>query len=46
MLTANLDDTAYGKEFFVRKALGWALREHARTDPAWVLDFVGPTPIG
>lgn len=40
-LVANLDDTALGKEFFIRKALGWALREHAKTDAAWVLDFVG-----
>jgi len=41
VLVANLDDTEHGKEFFIRKALGWALREHARTDAAWVLDFVG-----
>jgi 3-methyladenine DNA glycosylase AlkD len=40
VLVANLDDTAYGREFFVRKALGWALREHARTDPDWVRAFV------
>jgi 3-methyladenine DNA glycosylase AlkD len=40
VLTANLDDTAYGREFFVRKALGWALRQHARTDPVWVRTFV------
>ena len=40
VLVANLDDTAYGREFFVRKALGWALRQHARTDPAWVRAFV------
>ena len=40
VLVANLDDTAYGREFFVRKALGWALRQHARTDAAWVLAFV------
>lgn len=40
-LVVNLDDTVLGKEFFIRKALGWALREHARTDAAWVLDFVG-----
>lgn len=40
VLVANLDDTAYGREFFVRKALGWALRQHARTDPAWVRTFV------
>jgi 3-methyladenine DNA glycosylase AlkD len=40
VLVANLDDTVYGREFFVRKALGWALRQHARTDAAWVLTFV------
>ena len=40
VLVANLDDTAYGKDFFVRKALGWALRQHARTDAAWVRTFV------
>lgn len=40
VLVANLDDTAYGREFFVRKALGWALRQHARTDAAWVRTFV------
>ena len=33
----NLADT----EFFIRKAIGWALREYAKTDPAWVLGFVG-----
>ena len=33
---ANLDD----RDFFLRKAIGWALREHARTDPAWVRAFV------
>ena len=40
VLVANLDDTTYGREFFVRKALGWALRQHARTDPSWVRAFV------
>ncbi|MCF6377498.1 DNA alkylation repair protein [Nocardioides KLBMP 9356] len=40
VLVANLDDTAYGRDFFVRKALGWALRQHARTDAAWVRAFV------
>ncbi len=27
-------------EFFVRKAIGWALRQYARTDPEWVRAFV------
>jgi 3-methyladenine DNA glycosylase AlkD len=33
---ANLDD----RDFFLRKAIGWALRQQARTDPDWVRDFV------
>jgi 3-methyladenine DNA glycosylase AlkD len=36
VIEANLDDP----EFFIRKAIGWALREFAKTDPAWVRDFV------
>jgi 3-methyladenine DNA glycosylase AlkD len=33
---ANIDDP----DFFLRKGIGWALREHAKTDPAWVRTFV------
>ena len=29
-------------DFFVRKALGWVLREQAKKDPAWVRDWVEP----
>jgi 3-methyladenine DNA glycosylase AlkD len=36
VIDANLED----RRFFVRKAIGWALRDYARTDPTWVLDFV------
>jgi 3-methyladenine DNA glycosylase AlkD len=28
------------KEFFIRKAIGWILREYAYTDPNWVANFV------
>lgn len=35
-LDANLDERA----FFIRKAIGWALREYSKTDPDWVHDFV------
>lgn len=31
---------AHEKEFFIRKAIGWTLREYARTDPAAVRSFV------
>ncbi|WP_309484072.1 DNA alkylation repair protein [Pseudarthrobacter sp. NS4] len=27
-------------EFSIRKAIGWALREYAKTDPHWVVAFV------
>jgi 3-methyladenine DNA glycosylase AlkD len=27
-------------EFFIRKAIGWALRDYARTNPDAVVDFV------
>jgi 3-methyladenine DNA glycosylase AlkD len=37
---ANLEGSRFGSDFFVRKAVGWALRQHARTDPAWVLALV------
>jgi 3-methyladenine DNA glycosylase AlkD len=28
------------KEFFIRKAIGWALREYSKTNPEWVISFV------
>jgi 3-methyladenine DNA glycosylase AlkD len=31
---------AHETEFFIRKAIGWALRQYARTDPAAVRRFV------
>lgn len=27
-------------EFFINKAIGWSLREYAKTDPEWVRDFL------
>ena len=36
VIEANLGDP----EFFIRKAIGWALRQYARTDPDWVRAFV------
>ncbi|PRY63325.1 DNA alkylation repair enzyme [Knoellia remsis] len=36
VIVPNLGD----REFFVRKAIGWALRQYARTNPAWVRDVV------
>ena len=36
VIEVNLAD----REFFIRKAIGWALREYAKTDPDWVRAFV------
>jgi 3-methyladenine DNA glycosylase AlkD len=36
VILANAPD----RDFFVRKAIGWALRQYARTDPDWVRTFV------
>ncbi|MBN9181037.1 MAG: DNA alkylation repair protein, partial [Microbacterium sp.] len=30
---------------FIRKAIGWALREYARVAPAWVAAFVAERPL-
>lgn len=32
------------QEFFIRKAIGWALRDHARVAPGWVQRFVDRHP--
>lgn len=33
------------KEFFINKAIGWALRDYSRTNPEWVKRFVSKTPL-
>jgi 3-methyladenine DNA glycosylase AlkD len=33
------------KEFFINKAIGWSLRQYARTDPQAVKKFVKTTPL-
>lgn len=35
LIEPNLDDP----EFFIRKAIGWALRDYAKTNPTWVRAF-------
>lgn len=37
--------TAHEKEFFIAKAIGWALRDYSRHNPAWVLNFVAETDL-
>ena len=35
MIAPSLAD----REFFLRKAIGWALRDYARVDPDWVREY-------
>ena len=28
------------KEFFINKAIGWALRDYSKTNPEWVRTFI------
>ncbi|MFJ4207448.1 DNA alkylation repair protein [Paenarthrobacter sp. NPDC089675] len=42
VIKANLAD----KEFFIRKAIGWALREYSKTDAVWVAAFAAENAAG
>jgi 3-methyladenine DNA glycosylase AlkD len=44
-LFAYCEAQAGHRDFFIRKAIGWALREYAKTDPSAVRDFVAGTPL-
>ena len=37
LLTACIEPSLDSKEFFLRKAIGWALRQYAWVDPDWVV---------
>jgi 3-methyladenine DNA glycosylase AlkD len=40
VLAAPIGQAASDPDFFIRKGIGWALREYAKTGPAWVRGFV------
>jgi 3-methyladenine DNA glycosylase AlkD len=40
LLAAVIDANAAEGDFFIRKSIGWALRDYARSDPEWVRGFV------
>lgn len=40
LLAAVIEPNLADREFFIRKAIGWALREYAKTAPDWVEAFV------
>lgn len=39
LLAAVIEPNLADREFFIRKAIGWALRDYAATDPDWVRAF-------
>ena len=41
VVLANADDP----DFFLRKAIGWALRDYAKAAPGWVAAFVRDHPL-
>ncbi len=45
VLVEAIERTRGSSEFFLRKAIGWSLREVAKTDPDWVRDFVDRTEL-
>ena len=40
ILTDAIERNCNTKEFFINKAIGWSLREYAKTDPSWVESYV------
>ncbi len=40
LLAEHITNLSSSKEFFVQKAIGWMLRDHARIDADWVRAFV------
>ena len=44
LLTKYIEHTQLHEDFFVRKAIGWALRAYAVTNAKWVIGFVKTHP--
>ncbi len=45
LLTGLVAENLGSKEFFINKAIGWALREHSKTDAQRVIRFVESTQL-
>ena len=45
ILFDNIRNLASSKEFFIQKAIGWALREYAKTNPEAVIQFVSENQL-
>ena len=40
LLKQNIRQHSHSKEFFIKKAIGWALREHSKYSPSEVINFI------
>lgn len=45
MLENIISKTCHTKEFFINKAIGWALREYAKQDPEKVIEITNTYPL-
>lgn len=45
LLFTLCDEKSDSKEFFIQKAIGWALRQYAKTEPEMVKHFVDTHPL-
>ena len=45
LLFALIEENRTSNEFFIQKAIGWALREYSKTDSAAVEAFIGQTNL-
>lgn len=44
LLTQYIENCQLEEDFFIRKAIGWALRAYAYTDSKWVVQFIKAHP--
>ncbi len=45
LLSKYILNCNHSKEFFIQKAIGWALREYSKTNAEWVKEFVADNPL-
>jgi 3-methyladenine DNA glycosylase AlkD len=45
ILSTYILHVASSKEFFIQKAIGWVLREYAKTNAEWVIEFVNKNKL-
>ncbi|MBN1118470.1 MAG: DNA alkylation repair protein [Bacteroidales bacterium] len=45
LLSELINQLKTEKEFFIRKAIGWILREYSKTNPEWVRNFIYTTQL-